>query len=175
MSILEKIQVNDVTNLHISDADDELLDNSHKLIEALEKNTSITSVRFDADFLGCLRSDARSKLVKAIGKIPSLQKVHLQDALLMVVDITDMILHAKSLRLLTLNNNVVLQGVSEHFDACETALYQHVCLKEFGVEGCIPAAKDISLEKLHHPGNKQFCATTSIRGVVHKARGARTA
>jgi hypothetical protein len=44
MSILETIQANDVTNLHILDADDKLLDNSHKLIEALEKNTSIMSV-----------------------------------------------------------------------------------------------------------------------------------
>jgi hypothetical protein len=174
MSILEKIQANDITNLHISDADDELLDFPHKLLEALEKNTSITSVRFDADFLGCLRSDARSKLVEAIGKIPSLQEVHLKDALLTVIAITNMILKAKSLRVLTLNN-VVLQGVSEHFDACATALYQHVCLKEFGVEDCIPAVKDISLEKLHLAGNRQFSSAASIGSVVHNARGARTA
>jgi hypothetical protein len=136
MSILAKIQANDITNLHFSDADDELLDNSHKLIEALEKNTSIASVRFDADFLGCLRSDARSKIVKVAVKTPSLQEVHLEDALLMVVDITDMLFQAKSLRVLTLTN-VVLQGVSEHFDVCERALYQHGYLKEFAMEDCI--------------------------------------
>jgi hypothetical protein len=173
MSILENIQANDMTNLYISDVDDELFDFCHRLIEALETNTSITSVRFDADFLGCLRSDARSKLVEAIGKIPLLQEVHLEDALLTVIAITNMILQAKSLRVLTLNN-VVLQGLSEHFDACATALYQHVCLKEFGVEDCIPAVKDISLEKLHLAGNRQFSAA-SIGSVVHKARGARTA
>jgi hypothetical protein len=173
MSILEKIQANEITNLRISDADDDLLDNSHKLIEALKNNTSIVSVRFDADFLGCLRNDARSKLAKAIGKIPSLQEVHLEDALLMVMDIADMLEQAKSLRVLKLNN-LVLQGVSEHFDACETALYQHGCLKEFAMDDCIPAMKEISLEKLHQAGRKQVSATP-IGSPVHMAKSARTA
>jgi hypothetical protein len=170
MSILENIQANDMTNLYISDVDDELFDFCHRLIEALETNTSITSVRFDADFLGCLRSDARSKLFEVIGKIPSLQEVHLEDAVLMVIDITVMVLQAKSLRALTLNN-VVLQGVSEHFDA----FYQHVCLEESGVEDCVPAVKDIYLEKLHQAENMPFPSATSIGSVVHKQRSAKTA
>jgi hypothetical protein len=46
MRILGKPQANDITNLHILDADDKLVDNSHKFMEALENNTSMVSVQF---------------------------------------------------------------------------------------------------------------------------------
>jgi hypothetical protein len=72
MSVLEKIHANNITSLHISDADDKLLDNSHKLIEALEQILASyqSNLMATSYFLGCLRSNAQSKLVKVIGKIP---------------------------------------------------------------------------------------------------------
>jgi hypothetical protein len=45
-------------------------------------------------------------------------------------------------------------------------------LKEFGMTGCISAMKEISLEKLHQAGSKQY-PISPIRSVVHNARDAR--
>jgi hypothetical protein len=154
MSVVEQIRANEITNVRISGTDDDIVDGVYELIEALEQNATVVSVRFDNDFLACLRNDARSKLVKALGTMPSLNEVHFEDALLMVLDIAYMLVQSKSVRALTLKN-IVLQGVSLDFDICEAALYQHHCLKHFDMKDCIPAMEDISLEKIHQAGKSQ--------------------
>jgi hypothetical protein len=85
--------------------------------------------------------------------------------LLQVSDITDLILNVKGLRVLSLKT-IVMQGVSEHFDACETALYQHGSLKSFDIEECTPALKDISLEKLDNAGKKYVGNAGSMKVVA---------
>jgi hypothetical protein len=58
----------------------------------------------------------KASLSRSLARFPFLEKIHLEDALLMVIDIMDILMQANSLRVLILNN-VVLQGVLEKFDA----------------------------------------------------------
>jgi hypothetical protein len=161
MSLLNQIEDNAITNLRLEDTDEEMIDNIRALIGALEKNTSIESIRFNGEFLGCLRGDTRCELIELIGGIPTLQEVHMSHSLLMVKVLTNMISKAKQLRVLKMAN-IVFQGVAEDISACELALVTHSCLKEFGMKECSAAAVgDISLEKLEKAGKKLSMVTTS--------------
>ncbi|KAG7355229.1 hypothetical protein IV203_004585 [Nitzschia inconspicua] len=63
MSLLNQIENNEVADLRISAAPKEALEGKKKedaLLEALAKNSSITSVQLEEDFLACLRADIRS-------------------------------------------------------------------------------------------------------------------
>jgi hypothetical protein len=174
MSIVQQIQNNTVTNLRVSGEDDDVIANIDQVIEALEKNNTILSVTFHNHFLGCLRNDARSKLMNSLGRISSLQEVYLEDALLMVSDVAKLLVQAKGLKVLTLKN-IVLQGVKEHFDACEMALY-HCSVKEFSMDSCIPALAEISLESLElAEKKKQRACPTTIQTAQQQSKGARTA
>jgi ribosomal protein L12E/L44/L45/RPP1/RPP2 len=147
MSVLAQIQANEIINLRVSDADNELLDNVHKFIEALEHNHTLESIHFEDHFLGCLRNDSRSELLQSLGQVSSLQEVHLAGACMLVSDATLLLLQAKSLRVLTINK-LVLQGVDKDFDA-------------FEMEQCVPAVKGVSLDKLEKAGKKLVSATAS--------------
>jgi Ran GTPase-activating protein (RanGAP) involved in mRNA processing and transport len=174
MTILPQIQGNGITDLRITEGADVVFDNMNALFEALEQNTTIETVHFEQDFLGDLRHDARSKLLKALGKIPTLNEVRFADALLQVSDIADLIVKVKGLRTLTLKN-MVLQGISEHFDACEAALYQHGSLKEFDIEECTPAVRGISLEKLCNAGKKYAVNAGAILAVTPRGSSTKAA
>jgi hypothetical protein len=174
MSIVQQIQNNAITNLRVSREDEDVIENIQQVIEALEKNNTILSVSFYNHFLGCLRNDARSKLMNSLGRISSLQELHLEDALLMVSDITELLVQAKGLKVLTLKN-IVLQGVKENFDACEMALYQHGSVKEFRMDNCTPALAAISLERLELAGKKQGACPTTIQTAQQQSKGAKTA
>jgi hypothetical protein len=174
MSIIQQIQNNTITNLRVSDEDEDVIENIHQVIEALEKNNTILSVTFHNDFLGCLRNDARSELMNSLGRISSLQEARLEDALLMVSDVAKLLVQAKGLKVLSLKN-VVLQGVKEHFDACEMALFQHGSVKEFRMDSCIPAMEEISMESLELAGKKQGACPTTIQTAQQQSKGARTA
>jgi hypothetical protein len=41
---------------------------------------------------------------------------------------------------------VVLQGIQQHFDALEIALFQHLALKKFEMTDCISAIPDVYQE-----------------------------
>jgi hypothetical protein len=156
MSIAQQSQSNTITrNLRVSGKDEDVIANIHQVMEeAFEKNKTIQSVTFYRHFLGCLRNDARSKLMKSPGRISSPQEDHLEDALLMVPYVAELRVQANTV--LTLLKKIVLQGVKEHFDACEIALYQHGSVKEYRMDCCIlPALEDISLESLELAGKKQ--------------------
>jgi hypothetical protein len=165
MTLLQQIQGNGITDLRITEGADVVFDNLNALFDALEQNTTIEYVRFEHDFLGDLRNDARSKLLKALGKIPTLNELYLADALLQVSDITDLIVEVKGLRVLSLKK-IVLQGVSKEFDACEAALFQHGSLKEFDIEECTPAVQGISVEKLYNAGKKYVGNAGSIKVIT---------
>jgi hypothetical protein len=160
MSFLAQIQANEIINLRVSDTDDELLDNVHKFIAAVEQNHTLESIHFENEFLGCLRNDARSELLQSLGQVSSLQQVHMAGACVLVSDIALLLMQAKSLRVLKMNK-LVLQGVAKDFDAFEMALLQHGCLKEFEMEQCVPAVKGVSLDKLEKAGKKLVSATAS--------------
>ena len=48
MTKLSKIVANDITSLRLTDEDEDLIDRPLILIDALEKNTSISSISFKA-------------------------------------------------------------------------------------------------------------------------------
>lgn len=147
MSILEQIEANAITELVLSQGPDEYCDSVTKLSDSLRDNKTIEIIRLEGDFLGDLRNDSRIEILEAIGCIPTLKEVHLFDSLLLVRGITKMTSSAGTLRTLVLKN-LVLQGIEPDFDAFEAVLYRHPNLKTFEVVGCVPAVKDISLEKL---------------------------
>lgn len=153
MSILEQIRNNAIVDIIISAAADDVFDRLNDFLDALERNTSIETITLQKDFIGDLRNDDRSKLLFAIGQVKNLTEVTLGDGLLQINDITKMIKNAKSLRALHLRD-LILQGIEEEFDACEAALYQHGCIKEFEMNECSPAIPDISVEKLSRAGQK---------------------
>jgi hypothetical protein len=173
MTLLEQIQANEITNVHVDNAADDVFENINAFLDAMGQNTSIESVHFEKEFIGDLRNDARTKLLKAIGQIPSIKEIRLGDALLQTVDITEMVTAAQALRALHLKN-IVLQGVAEHFDACETALYKSHTLKEFDLEDCFPAVRGLSLEKLYNAG-KKYASGAVIDATLMNEQGAKTA
>ena len=151
MTIIEQIKSNSITKLRLSWHDDEAVDNIHSLIEAIEKNSSILTIEFVDEFLGCLRNDARSDVIRALTFIPCLQEVRLEDALVAIPDITDLLVKVKGLKVLTLKN-ILLQGIKSDFDATEMALHQHCSIKEFSLQDCRPAVSGISMDTLVLPG-----------------------
>ena len=153
MSTLEQIQNNEVVDLHITAAADDVFDKLNDFLDALEQNTSIESIKLEQDFIGDLRNDARSKLLYSLGQVKNLKEVTLGDGLLQINDVTKMIQNAKSLRALHLRD-MVLQGIESDFDACESALYQHGSMKEFEMVDCSPAISSVSIDKLTKAGQK---------------------
>lgn len=174
VNTLQQIKDNGITDIDIAAPADEAFEDLNEFFDALAANTSLESVKLTKDFIGDLRHDTRHKLLISLGKVPTLKEVYLGDGLLLVKDINTMVSDAKSLRSLTLEN-LVLQGVSEHFDAFETTLYGHPSLKEFEIVECTPASDEASLEKLDRAGKKFSSATGSIDNPVQNAPSAVTA
>lgn len=153
MSLLDQVKNNEVVDLHIAAAADDVFDHVADFFEALDNNTSIETIHLEKDFIGDLRNDARSKLLYSMGQVKNLKEVTLGDGLLQINDVTKMILKARNLRSLHLHS-LVLQGIASDFDACESALYQHGGMKEFEMTDCDTAISGISLEKLSKAGQK---------------------
>jgi hypothetical protein len=86
-------------------------------------------------------------MMNSLGIISSLQEAHLEDALVMVSDITELLVQSKGLKVLTLKN-IVLQGVKEHFNAYKVALYHGSGINKFSMVSCISALEELSLESL---------------------------
>ena len=147
MSVLEQIKANTISDLNISQDADEITERTSEIVDALRSNKSVVSVRFEGEFLGAMRNDSRLEVVEAIGKIPTLQRVHLADTLFVVSGIAKMLSKATDLRELSISN-IVLQGIESDFSFFEETLASHKSLKLFNMEKCRPAVKDISLDGL---------------------------
>ena len=147
LKIVEQILANDISKLHFTDKDDDVIDDVIPVVDAIKQNTSIKCVEFRDDFLGCVRNDSRTELLQALCKIPCLREVHLEDGLIMVEVLVDLISKCDDLQILTLNR-IVLQGVQEDFDKTEMALHQNHSLKEFTIKDCCAAIEGISLSNL---------------------------
>ncbi len=163
MKILEQIQANSITVLRFTCNDDDVIDSIHKIMDAIKKNSSILTVEFLDDFLGCLRSDARSQLLHSLICVPCLQEIRLDDGLIVVSDIADLLRDVKGLKVLVLKN-IILQGIEKDFAATEMALHQHCSLKELRVENCRPAVEGISIDalSLQQPSKCQSSGTSTI-------------
>lgn len=98
--------------------------------------------------MGCLRADARSRVLQALGDVLDLKEVTLGHTLMMVEDVNYIVSKSTSLRSITLHD-VVLQGYEQHFQALEATVYQHPSLKELDFSlNCETALKDIDLGRL---------------------------
>ena len=169
MNIIEEIRANEVVNLHLTADPDEYFGDISEMIAALKDNTSIESIQFDKDFIGCVFGRERGELLDQVAKLPNLKEVFLGDAGLMVEFIVSLLKNAKSLRKITLHR-LVMQGTQKDFDGLEAALYQHGSLKDFEMEDCVASNDDIDMEKIKTAG-KNFNAT-SIDNPVHSKKSA---
>lgn len=165
-------QIVSCSTLVINDGDDDILNSVDVLIDALQNSSGIESVYMGQDFLGCVRCDTRSRLIKSLASCPSassgiLEQIHFSDCLLQISDLTSLLAQARGLKILSLKD-VVLQGIPEHFDTCAAALYQHGSLKELRLEDCITAIRSIRLRTLieaaqKHPQPGDLPRLTSTR------------
>lgn len=162
MKIVEQMQDSTITKLRLTCEDEDVIDNIHQVISAVKKNSSLLTVEMVDDFLGCVRNDARSELIRALGCIPCLREVRFEQGLLLIADIAELLCDVKGLEVLIIND-IVLQGEEEHFNAVEMALHQHPSIKEFSLAGCHAAIENISLETLEIAGKEQTCAHGGIR------------
>ena len=169
MTIIEDIRANQVVDLHLNDIPKAYFGKTSEMIAALTDNTSIESIRFDKDFIGCIFGDDRGKLLDQVAKLPNLREVFLGDAGLMVEVIVTLLKNAKSLRKITLHR-LVMQGTQKHFDGLEAALYQHGSLKDFQMEECMASNEDIDMKKIMNAG-KNF-NTSSIDDPTHSKKSA---
>jgi hypothetical protein len=144
---MEQIQGPATTTINLTCFDNEAIENIDLVSDALRKNSSIMVVVCGDDFLGCLRSDARSRFLNTLTQMPCLKEIHLDGALLLARDVANLLWKVKGLQVMTLKE-VVLQGVEDDFDVLEMALEHHLTLKEFSLEDCRPAMDEISLEPL---------------------------
>jgi Ran GTPase-activating protein (RanGAP) involved in mRNA processing and transport len=151
--MLDQIINNEISDLHLSAFAEDIFENFHDFVDALASNTSLDTIHLDKDFIGDLRNDSREMLLKSLGKNKNLKELTLEDGLLQIGHVTTMVQAAKSLRTLRMKN-LILQGVESDFDACESALYQHPCIKEFEVIDCSPAVDHVSIEKLTNASAK---------------------
>ncbi len=159
MGIISQIENNEVTSLLMTDIPKACLEKDKSIsdfLQALEGNTSITTVDFKDDFLACIRAEMRSQVIQAVGKLPHIQEVYLGNSLTLVPDLTDLLTSARSLTTLSLKD-ICLQGPPECFDGFETALRTHPCLKVFDMKDCTTANQSIDMCKIENiamNGNK---------------------
>ncbi|KAL3937234.1 MAG: hypothetical protein SGBAC_007622 [Bacillariaceae sp.] len=147
MTVLEQIKTNNISELHLSQDADEITERTSEIVDALRSNTSIATVRFEGEFLGAMRNDSRREVVQVIGMIPTLQRVHLGDTLLVVSGIAKMLCKATGLCELSISN-MVMQGIESDFSILEATLASHKSLKIFKMDKCRPAVQGISLDGL---------------------------
>jgi hypothetical protein len=169
MTIIEEIRANQVVDLHLDADPEEYFGETSEMIAALKDNTSIESIQFDKDFIGCIFGSERGELLNQVAKLPNLKEVVLGDAGLLVDAIAALLKNTKGLKKMSLHR-LVMQGVKKDFDGLEAALYQHGSLKDFQVEDCVASNENIDMEKIMKAGEK-FNAT-SINDPTHDKKSA---
>jgi hypothetical protein len=168
MTIIQDISANQVVDLHLNDIPSAYFKETREMIAALKDNTSIESLRFNKDFIGCVLCDDRGKLLDQVTKLPNLKDVFLGDAGLMVEVIVTLLKHANNLRQISLHR-LTMQGTQEDFDGLEAALYQHGSLKDFQMDDCVASIEDIDIEKIMNAGKK--VRPSSIDDPIHSKKG----
>jgi hypothetical protein len=169
MTIIEEIRANQVVDLHLNALPTEYFGETSEMITALKDNTSIESIKFDKDFIGCVFGRERGELLNQVAKLPNLKEVFLGDAGLMVDAIATLLKNAKGLKKISLHR-LVMQGIKKDFDGLEAVLHQHGSLKDFQMEDCVASNENIDMEKIMNAG-KNF-NTSSIDKPIHSKKSA---
>jgi NAD(P)H-flavin reductase len=149
--LLEQIESNDIMSLTLEASPKEALEKKKPdaLVEALGKNTSITTVTLKTDFLACLRADVRSQVLQAIAKLPALQSVTLGNSLVLAPDLTSMVKSAKKLNNLTLDE-ICIQGEEALVEELRVALASNGTLKSFTLNKCMASNQSVDLAALEN-------------------------
>ena len=147
MTIIEKIRANKVVYHHLNAPPEEYFGETSEMIAALRDNTSIESIQFDKDFIGCVFGRVGSELLNQVAKLPNLKEVFLGDADLMVNAIATLLKNAKGLKNICLRR-LVMQGIEKDFEGLAVILHQHGSLKGFRIEDCVASDEDIDIEKI---------------------------
>lgn len=148
-SILDDIKNNAIEELHLSNVPEDYFGTAEEFADAMKVNTSIQTVIFDQDFLGCTAAKERAIIVSSVGHLPNIQKVVLKDSLLMVgVCVTNLLKNAKQLHELSLEN-CTLQGVPSDFDMLQGALGEKAgTLKSLHITTCHAPHADVDMGKV---------------------------
>ena len=170
MTIIEEIRINEVVNLHLNAVPAEYFGETSEMIAALKDNTSIESIQFDKDFIGCVRKE-RGELLNQVAKLPNLKEVFLGDAGLMVEIIVSLLKNAKGLKKISLHR-LVMQGTQKDFDGLEAVLYQHGSLKDFQMEECMASNESVDMEKIMNAGKNFNKSSTTIAEPTQSKKGA---
>jgi len=145
--ILDEIKNNEIYLLELAHTSDYYFDSPKEFTDALAQNTSIQSVEFYGDFIGCLRGRERTEIVEAVGKLPNLRSVTLADSCLMVKSAISLLESAKSLKEFTMKR-IVMQGLQVDFDNLESAIYMHPALNSYTMKECIAANRNVDMAPL---------------------------
>jgi hypothetical protein len=161
--LLEQIETNDITSLTLEATSKEALEQKEPeaLLEALGKNTSLTSVTMQTDFLACLRGDVRSRIIQAIGILPSLQSLTLGNSLILAVDLTTLLKTAKSLTTLTLTD-ICLQGEPATIEELQRTVASHAGLTDFIMSNCMASNQSVNLTELENVKVGSGCGNAAI-------------
>ena len=146
-TVISQLEFNDISELVLSEDDEECIDEAMYISKALAQNYSVNVIRLN-EYLACLRNDDRTEFIEAIGSALSIQEVHIDGGLIQVDDLVALLFCAKTLKVLKLKN-VVLQVIQEHFQELERSLY-HKDLKDFALENVTPAVEGIDTSNLVH-------------------------
>ena len=148
MGIIDEIRGNSVDELHLSNMPEDYFETSQDFANAMEKNTSIKTVILDKDFLACSKGDDRATIVSSLSSPPNVEKVVLEDSLLMIgVCVTNLTQNAKNLNELSMVN-CTLQGVPSDFDKFVNALKDNETLKNLHITDCHAPHADVDLTKV---------------------------
>ncbi|CAB9528441.1 expressed unknown protein [Seminavis robusta] len=150
-SIITKVQNSEIDILSLKDIPDDFYEDVDELVNALSSNTSIHTVKFTDDFLGCAYGKDRCTLLEAVSKLPNLQVVTLANSLLRATALTTLVKNAKGLKVLHLKE-IVVQGLDRDIDALEAALYQHAFLKDFSMMDCKSPLEGVDLDRVSRAG-----------------------
>jgi len=156
MTIIEEIRANKLVYLHLNAVPEEYFGETSEMIAALRDNTSIESIQFDKDFIGCVFGRERGELLNQVAKLPNLKEVFLGDADLKVDAIATLLKNAKGLKNISLHR-LVMQGIEKDFEGLAEILHQHDSLKGFRIEDCVASNENVDIAKMMKVNAEKTC------------------
>jgi hypothetical protein len=145
MGIVDDIKANTVEELHLSNVPEDYFGETKEFVDAMNANTSIKRVILDGEFLASAVGKERADIVSAVGSLPNVESVTLNDSLLLVgICVANMVKNAKSLQELSIEK-CLLQGIPDDFDTFKDALKNNAAVKKVHIAECNAANDKVNL------------------------------
>jgi hypothetical protein len=147
MSILERLRRNDpeLTELRLVERPEMYFSDLNELIEALDGCTYINYVRLDRNFV--LSSDQKDALLQQIGKLESLEELHVWSGTYHVLSLANVVEQASNLKVLDMGR-IVLEGDFEDFRDFGLAFYKHSIEAFLMTDIVIPNHQDVNFDSV---------------------------